>query len=49
VGRRLRKFCKGRGPTQAQLGAGCRLHKAYVRFVERGKRNASLVNLRRIA
>jgi transcriptional regulator with XRE-family HTH domain len=49
VGRRLREFREGRGLTQAQRGTGCRLHPAYIGYVERGERNVSILNLRRIA
>jgi len=36
------------GWTQAELARRCELHKAYIGFVERGERNVSLINLRRI-
>jgi len=49
IGHRLREHREARGWTQAELARRCRLHKAYVGFVERGERNVSLVNLRRIA
>ena len=49
IGHRLRARREGRGWTQAELARRCGLHKAYVGFVERGERNVSLINLRRIA
>ena len=35
--------------TQVELARRCRLQRAYIGFVERGERNVSLINLRRIA
>jgi transcriptional regulator with XRE-family HTH domain len=49
IGHRLRSRRDERGWTQAELARRCDLHKAYIGFVERGERNVSLVNLRRIA
>jgi transcriptional regulator with XRE-family HTH domain len=49
IGHRLRGRRQGLGWTQAELARRCGLHKAYVGFVERGERNVSLINLRRIA
>ncbi len=49
IGHRLRQRREALGWMQAELARRCRLHKAYVGFVERGERNASLVNLRRLA
>jgi transcriptional regulator with XRE-family HTH domain len=49
IGHRLRARREEQGWTQAELARRCRLHKAYIGFVERGERNASLINLRRIA
>jgi transcriptional regulator with XRE-family HTH domain len=49
IGHRLRSRREALGWSQAELARRCDLHKAYVGFVERGERNASLVNLRRIA
>jgi transcriptional regulator with XRE-family HTH domain len=49
IGHRLRARREEQGWTQAELARRCRLHKAYIGFVERGERNVSLVNLRRIA
>jgi transcriptional regulator with XRE-family HTH domain len=49
IGHRLRQRREVLGWTQAELARRCELHKAYIGFVERGERNVSLVNLRRIA
>jgi transcriptional regulator with XRE-family HTH domain len=49
IGHRLRALRERQGWTQAELARRCDLHKAYIGFVERGERNASLINLRRIA
>jgi transcriptional regulator with XRE-family HTH domain len=49
IGHRLRQRREALDWTQAELARRCRLHNAYIGFVERGERNASLVNLRRIA
>jgi transcriptional regulator with XRE-family HTH domain len=49
IGHRLRTRREELGWTQAELARRCGLHKAYVGFVERGERNVSLINLRRIA
>jgi transcriptional regulator with XRE-family HTH domain len=48
IGHRLRTRREERGWTQAELARRCDLHKAYIGFVERGERNVSLINLRRI-
>ena len=49
IGHRLRERREASGWTQAELARRCRLHRAYIGFVERGERNVSLINLRRIA
>jgi len=49
IGHRLRTRREVWGWTQADLAQRCGLHKAYIGFVERGERNVSLINLRRIA
>jgi transcriptional regulator with XRE-family HTH domain len=48
MGHRLRARREELGWTQAELARRCDLHKAYIGFVERGERNVSLINLRRI-
>jgi transcriptional regulator with XRE-family HTH domain len=49
IGHRLRARREELGWTQAELARRCMLHKAYIGFVERGERNVSLINLRRVA
>jgi transcriptional regulator with XRE-family HTH domain len=49
IGHRLRERREAVGWTQTELARRCRLHRAYIGFVERGERNVSLINLRRIA
>jgi transcriptional regulator with XRE-family HTH domain len=49
IGHRLRSRREALGWTQAEVARRCGRHKAYVGFVERGERNVSLINLRRIA
>jgi transcriptional regulator with XRE-family HTH domain len=49
MGFRLRALREAREWTQAELARRCGLHKAYIGFVERGERNVSLINLRKIA
>jgi transcriptional regulator with XRE-family HTH domain len=49
IGHRLRQRREALGWTQAEFARRCEMHKAYIGFVERGERNVSLVNLRRIA
>jgi transcriptional regulator with XRE-family HTH domain len=49
VGDRIRDHRQARKWTQADLAQRCRLHRTYIGSVERGERNVSLLNLRRIA
>jgi transcriptional regulator with XRE-family HTH domain len=49
LGRRVRGRREGRGWTQAELARRCELHRTFVGSVERGERNISILNLRRIA
>ena len=49
IGHRLRGRREELGWTQAELARRCELHRAYIGFVERGERNVSLINLRKIA
>ena len=43
---RLRTQC---GWSQAELGQRCSLHRTFIGSVERGERNLSTLNLRRIS
>lgn len=49
LGDRLRSLRKAKGLTQEKLANACGLHRTYLCDVERGKRNVSVINLRRIA
>lgn len=49
LGLRLRRCREEQGWTQAQLAERCGLHRTFIGSVERGERNVSLLNLRRIA
>jgi transcriptional regulator with XRE-family HTH domain len=49
LGRRLHDQRRARGWTQAELGRRCELHRTFVGSVERGERNLSVLNVRRIA
>jgi transcriptional regulator with XRE-family HTH domain len=49
LGSRIRERRQSRGLTQAELGARCGLHRTFVGSVERGERNVSVLNLRRLA
>lgn len=49
IGDRIRESRLIRKWTQADLAERCRLHRTYIGSVERGERNISILNLRRIA
>jgi len=49
IGDRIRESRQARKWTQAELAERCRLHRTYIGSVERGERNISILNLRRIA
>ena len=49
LGDRLRELRQARNLTQAQLADQCGLHRTFIGSVERGERNVSVLNLRRIA
>ncbi len=49
LGARLRQRRRARGLTQAELGRRCELHRTFIGSVERGERNLSILNLRRLA
>lgn len=48
-GSRVTFLRKARGISQEELAHRCGLHVTYVSGIERGKRNVSLENIRRIA
>jgi transcriptional regulator with XRE-family HTH domain len=48
-GRNLRKYRKDRGLSQEKLAELCDLHWTYIGSVERGERNISLQNIKKIA
>jgi transcriptional regulator with XRE-family HTH domain len=49
VGFRIRELRAARRLTQAELATACGLHRTFIGSVERGERNISVLNLRRIA
>ncbi|MBL9082695.1 MAG: helix-turn-helix transcriptional regulator [Planctomycetales bacterium] len=49
LGERVRKRREERGLTQQQLGDQCDLHRTFIGSVERGERNVSVLNVRRLA
>src|SRR5205823_2584514 len=49
LGDRIRELRASRNLTQADLAAACGLHRTFIGSVERGERNVSILNLRRIA
>lgn len=49
LGQRLRQHRLARQWTQAELARRCALDRTFIGSVERGERNVSLLNLRRIA
>ena len=49
LGFRLRDLRLARGWSQAELGHRCSLHRTFIGSVERGERNLSILNLRRIS
>jgi transcriptional regulator with XRE-family HTH domain len=49
LGSRIRERRRDRGLTQAELGIRCDLHRTFIGSVERGERNLSILNLRRLA
>jgi len=49
LGFRIRELRLARKWSQADLGRRCDLHRTFIGSVERGERNLSALNLRRIA
>ena len=49
VGDRLREARQAQQLTQEELADKCELHRTFIGSVERGERNLSILNLRRIA
>ena len=49
VGRRIRALREAKGWSQEKLAFESGLHRTYIGGVERGERNVSVLNLRRIA
>ena len=49
IGRRIRALREEMGLTEAELGERAGLHRTFVGSAERGERNLSLLNLRKIA
>ena len=49
LGDRLRERRLARGLTQGKLAEHCGFHRTFIGSVERGERNLSILNLRRIA
>lgn len=48
-GKALRKFRTAKGISQEKLADLAEIHRTYIGDVERGTRNISLVNMRRVA
>ncbi len=48
LGFRIRELRLARKWSQAELGRRCDLHRTFIGSVERGERNLSALNLRRI-
>jgi transcriptional regulator with XRE-family HTH domain len=49
LGHRLREQREAQELTQAELADRCGLHRTFIGSVERGERNLSILNLRKIA
>jgi transcriptional regulator with XRE-family HTH domain len=49
LGNKIRDLRLAHGWSQAELGRRCDLHRTFIGSVERGERNLSALNLRRIA
>ncbi|HFK1661944.1 helix-turn-helix domain-containing protein [Bacillus cereus] len=49
LGKRIKKLRNEKGVTQERLGEECNLHRTYIGGIERGERNFTILNLKRIA
>lgn len=49
LGDRIRSLRSEKGWSQEELADNCNLHRTYIGGIERGERNVSYRNLRRIA
>ena len=49
VGKKIAKIRKAKGMTQEKLALRADLNRAYIGYIERGERNASLETIRKIA
>ncbi|HGE5804336.1 TPA: helix-turn-helix transcriptional regulator [Bacillus thuringiensis] len=49
LGKRIKRIRNDKGFTQEELGAECNLHRTYIGGIERGERNPTILNLKRIA
>jgi transcriptional regulator with XRE-family HTH domain len=48
-GKRLRELRKAKGLSQEALAVSCGLDRTYIGGIERGERNVSLLNIRKIS
>ncbi len=49
IGERIRYFRTKRGMSQEELSFEAELHRTYISDIERGVRNVSIVNIKKIA
>jgi len=49
VSKNIKKYRKNKGLSQEKLAELANLHRTYIGSVERGERNLSLINLKKIA
>ncbi|MBI4179299.1 helix-turn-helix transcriptional regulator [bacterium] len=48
-GSTVRKWRRSKGWSQEKLAEECDLHRTYIGGIERGERNVSLVNIKKLA
>jgi len=48
-GKRLREFCLEKGYSEERLAEIASLHRNYIGMIERGKRNVTLLNIKKLA